>query len=410
MDASTDAKDRLNARTRISAAQPPDVPSGRHRCPYTLPVAQGAAGSVSVPPGYEFIRALGQGATGWVALARQAQLERLVAIKMIHAGIYDRAGQKRLIREGRAIVSLRHPAVVTVYELRVTPNGAALVMEYLSGGNMRALIDSGRLTGSHAALLLCEVAAGLAHAHGSGIVHRDVKPANVLLTADGHAKIADFGLARLSMVRDSYRTSTDSTTAGTPTYMAPEQIVDPVHELAASDAYSFAVLAYETLTGARPYPARNATAVIEAHLSAAPMPPWRAAPALDPDVGRILLAGLAKRPQDRPSVTRIAEQISRVSPMQWDALFASRPSSPAVGPGPDATRAGPELTESDPRAQPVAAVGETVAARPPVRPAPATRPSAGRARRGGWRVAVVVLAAVTGSLVALAVVLMARHL
>jgi len=382
---------------------------GRNRCSYTLLVAQGAAGSVSVPPGYEFVRALGQGATGWVALAWQAQLERLVAIKMIHAGIYDRAGQKRLIREGRALVALRHPAVVTVYELRVTSNGAALVMEYLSGGNMRALIDSGRLTGSHAALLLCEVAAGLAHAHESGIVHRDVKPANVLLTADGHAKIADFGLARLSMVPDSYRTSADST-AGTPTYMAPEQIVDPAQELAASDAYSFAVLAYETLTGARPYPAGNATAVIEAHLSAVPMPPWRTAPALDSDVGRILLAGLAKRPQDRPPVTRIAEQISQVSPARWDALFASRPRSPAVGPEPDAIGAGPDRTEDDDRPQPVPAFGGTVAARPLVLPPPDAGTAAVHAFRRGWRVAVVLLAAVTGSLVALAVVLMARHL
>jgi serine/threonine protein kinase len=274
---------------------------------------------------------------------------------------------------------------------------------------MRALIDSGRLTGSHAAVLLCEVAAGLAHAHGAGIVHRDVKPANVLLTADGHAKIADFGLARLSMVPDSYRTSADST-AGTPTYMAPEQIVDPAHEMAASDAYSFAVLAYETLTGARPYPAGNAKAVIEAHLSAVPMPPWRAAPGLDPDVGRILLAGLAKRPQDRPSVTRIAEQISRVSPAQWDALFAGRPRSPAVGPAPDATQAAPDRTEPDDRPPPVPPLGGTAADRPLLRPSPTPGPAAVRAPRQGWRLAVVVLAAVTGSLVALAVVLMARHL
>jgi eukaryotic-like serine/threonine-protein kinase len=388
-----------------------------------LLVSQGAAGSVSVAPGYEFVRALGQGATGSVVLAWQPQLERLVAIKMIHAGIYDRAGQKRLIREGRAVVALRHPAVVTVYELRATSNGAALVMEYLSGGNMRELIDSGRLTGSHAAQLLCEVAAGLAHAHRSGIVHRDVKPANVLLTSDGHAKIADFGLARLSMDPDSYRTSADST-AGTPTYMAPEQIVDPAHELAASDAYSFAVLAYETLTGARPYPAGNATAVIEAHLSAVPTPPWRAVPALDLDVGRVLLAGLAKRPQDRPSVTRIAEQISQVSPAQWDALFAGRPRSPAVDPapdaieagpdrteaGPDRTEAGPNRTEADDRPQPVPAFGGTVAARPLVLPRPAAGPAAVHALRRGWRVAVVLLAAVAGSLMALAVVLMARHL
>ena len=355
---------------------------------YSLPMAQGGPGSASVPPGYEFIRVLGQGATGWVALARQAQLDRLVAIKTIHAGIYDRDGQKRLIREGRAIVALRHPAVVTVHELRPTPSGAALVMEYVSGGNLRTLIDSGRLTGSHAAYLLCEVAAGLAHAHGSGIVHRDVKPANVLLTADGHAKIADFGLARLSLIPDSYRTSADSS-AGTPTYMAPEQIVDPAHESPAGDAYSFAVLAYEILTGSRPFAARGAAEVIEAHLRGVPMPPWQAAPTLDPDVGRIMLAGLAKRPDDRPSVLQIAEQISRVSPADWDALFASRPRSLPPSPAP--------------------VVGVDVPARPPARRPRAVAPVT-RAPRSGFRIAAVVLAALTGSLVALAVVLMTRHL
>jgi serine/threonine-protein kinase len=340
-----------------------------------------------VPPGYEFIRVLGQGATGWVALARQTQLERLVAIKTIHAGIYDRAGQKRLIREGRAIVALQHPAVVTVHELRATPNGAALVMEYVSGGNLRDLIDSGRLTGSHAAYLLCEVAAGLAHAHESGVVHRDVKPANVLLTAGGHAKVADFGLARLSLVPDSYRTSADSST-GTPTYMAPEQIVDPTHESPAGDSYSFAVLAYEMLTGSRPFAARGAAELIEAHLRGVPMPPWQAAPALDPEVGRILLAGLAKSPDDRPSVLQIAEQISRVSPAEWDALFASRHRSRPPSPAP--------------------VVGDDVPA-----PPTAWRPRAvafARAPRGGFRIAAVVLGALTGSLAALAVVLMTRHL
>jgi serine/threonine protein kinase len=350
-------------------------------------MAQGGSGAASVPPGYEFIRVLGQGATGWVALARQAQLERLVAIKTIHAGIYDRAGQKRLIREGRAIVALRHPAVVTVHELRATQSGAALVMEYVSGGNLRALIDSGRLTGSHAAYLLCEVAAGLAHAHGSGIVHRDVKPANVLLTADGHAKIADFGLARLSLVPDSYRTSADSS-AGTPTYMAPEQILDPAHESPAGDAYSFAVLAYEILTGSRPFAARGPAELIEAHLRGVPMPPWQAAPTLDPDVGRILLAGLAKGPDERPSVWQIAKQISRVSPAEWDALFASRHESRPPSPAP---------------------VGVDVPARPPASRPPAVALVA-RAPHRGFRIAAVLLAALTGSLVALAVVLMTRHL
>jgi eukaryotic-like serine/threonine-protein kinase len=348
-------------------------------------MAQGGSGSASVPPGYEFIRVLGQGATGWVALARQVELERLVAIKTIHAGIYDRAGQKRLIREGRAIVALRHPAVVTVHELRATPSGAALVMEYVSGGNLRALIDSGRLTGSHAACLLCEVAAGLAHAHRSGIVHRDVKPANVLLTADGHAKIADFGLARLSLVPDSYRTSADSS-AGTPTYMAPEQIVDPAHESPAGDAYSFAVLAYEVLTGSRPFAARGPAELIAAHLRGVPMPPWQAARRSTPTSGGSCWPDWRNA---RTTVHRSCRSPSRVSPTEWDALFASRHRSRPPSPAP--------------------IVGMDVPAGPPYRRPPAVAVAA-RAPRGGFRIAAVVLAALTGSLVALAVVLMTRHL
>jgi serine/threonine protein kinase len=385
-------------------------------------MAAGSSDSALLPDGYEYVRMLGHGASGWVALARQVQLDRLVAIKAIHAGGHDRAGQRRLEREGRAVVALRHPGIVAVYELRRTANGAALVMEYVPGGDLRALMDFGTLTGSHAAGLLVEMASGLAHAHAAGIIHRDVKPANVLITADGHAKIADFGLARLTRSPHEFRTSTAGV-SGTPAYMAPEQILDPSSELPGSDTYAFAVLAYELLTGARPYAARVVAEVIAAHLNDAAMPPWQVAPSLDGQVGRILLAGLAKNPQERPSPAQIAAVIRRVTPPQWDAYFRTRvpPARPNPESGATPTRtegaiAGQGAGHREPPVAPSPALGPGAIAPAPATPGHGDRVHAlpvrarVRVRTVTWRVAVVLGFAVAGSAFGLVLVVIARRL
>jgi serine/threonine-protein kinase len=344
------------------------------------------------------------------------QLDRLVAIKAIHAGDHDRASQRRLEREGRAVVALRHPGIVAVYELRQTASGAALVMEYAPGGDLRALMDSGTLTGSHAAALLGEMAAALTHAHAAGIVHRDVKPANVLITTDGHAKIADFGLARLTRTPGAYRTSAAGV-SGTPAYMAPEQILDPSREVPGSDTYAFAVLAYELLTGARPFPAHGVAEVIAAHLYGVPIPPWQIAPGLDGQVAQILLWGLAKHPQERPSPAQIADEIRRVPPAQWDAFFRTRmptarpdAESGATSTQTEASIAGP----SDPYVPPAPALrsGGNVAAPAPMvhgNRGPAV-PGRARARPGTGRLVVVLGSALAGAVLGLVLVLIARRL
>ncbi len=362
-------------------------------------MAGGSPQSALVPDGYDYVRVLGQGATGVVVLARQVNLDRFVAIKSIHAGVYDRAGQRRLEREGRALVALRHPGIVSVFELARTDRGAALVMEYVPGGDLATLSRSGGLGGAHAATLICETADALMHAHAVGIVHRDVKPANVLLTDDGHAKITDFGLARLSASSQAFRTATDLVT-GTPAYLAPEQIVDPMHEQPANDTYAFTVLAYELLTGRRPFPVRDVAALIDAHLHTAPVPPWEYAPRLPEPAGRALLAGLAKDPRDRPPPAALADRIRQVPAAVWDEVYATRlPPRPSGAGRADATVAGPDV-----RAQPLRATPDAVVARR----AP-TRPVARRTRAGlAWRTLVIGGAVLGGVVVGLLIALLTR--
>jgi serine/threonine protein kinase len=372
-----------------------------------------------VPDGYEFIRRLGDGANGAVLLARHVSLDRLVAIKVLHAGRYDRQGQRRLEREGRAVASLRHPNIVAVHLLQATPAGYALVMEYLPGGDLRGLMDSGALTGSHALLLLTEIAAGLAHAHAEGVVHRDVKPANVLITADGHAKIGDFGLARLSRAGGVFRT-VDGAARGSPAYLAPEQILDPTRESPAADAYSFAVLAYELVVGQRPFTATSVAAMINDQLNEAPTAPRELAPGLPDDAERALLAGLAKQPQARLSPRQLVEQLDALTPADWDAWFATRRIVPdAVDP-----TAVADVTQAAAAPDPVT---DTAAATPGPRPSLTMIPTNNSAqlsaasstpRRSNAverklrraRIAVLICAILVGALVGLAVALVTRQL
>jgi hypothetical protein len=255
---------------------------------------------------YRIEELVGEGGMSRVYRARDEVLERLVAIKVLHEHFgRDPAYVERFRREARAIAKLAHPNIVTVIDRGEFDGRQFIVFEHVSGETLESLVErEAPLPVTRALTIAHQVARALAFAHDRGIVHRDVKPHNVLLAPEGAAKVTDFGIAR-SLEPDD--TLTDAgTLLGTSHYIAPEQASgQPVD--ARSDQYSLGVVLYELLTGEVPYPGDNAMAVAMRHLRD-PVPSVRARrPGLSPRVDAIVARALAKKPRDRfPSVEAMA--------------------------------------------------------------------------------------------------------
>ncbi|MCU1594337.1 MAG: hypothetical protein JWO12_1729 [Frankiales bacterium] len=260
-----------------------------------------------LPKGYEQVRVLGVGGFGEVVLARQVGLDRLVAVKRLRAR--DLAGPDevaRFHREAQVLAALKHPAIVRVYDFRREGGDATLVMEYVEGASLADLI--GELTPARALRALDDVAEALHTAHEHHVIHRDVKPDNVFVLRDGHAKLGDFGLARAVADPSVFRT-TDGDIRCTPAYFAPElgqQLGEPD---ARSDAYAFAVMAYEVLTGRLPYDDVGGLALIAAHWTREPPDPADLVPGFPPEASAALLAGLAKDPSVRLSPRQLVARL-----------------------------------------------------------------------------------------------------
>ena len=202
---------------------------------------------------YRITRTLGQGAFGTVYLAQDTLLDRPVAIKELTAAAQaDPVGFQRFLQEARAAGSLNHPNIVTVYALKPTDDAVYLVMEYLPGGSLRGLLSQrGRLPVEDAVRIAADVCDGLAAAHAKGIVHRDVKPENILLTADGRAKVGDFGIAHVPRTAGGATVGGLTQTGfqpGTLVYMSPEQIRGEAVD-GRSDVYQVGAMLHEMLAG-----------------------------------------------------------------------------------------------------------------------------------------------------------------
>ncbi|MGW3122887.1 serine/threonine-protein kinase [Streptomyces sp. NPDC001107] len=263
-------------------------------------------------PGYAAVRTLGEGAGGRVVLARHTATGVPVAVKYLSERLRtDREFLARFRAEARLLGELRHPCVVRLYEYVEARAGAAIVMEAVDGVSLRQLLRRQGATGPEAALVLLKGSLlGLGAAHTAGVVHRDYKPENVLVRADGTSALADFGIA--------VHSGRETEVAGTPAYMAPEQWNgEPAGP--AADVYAASVVFFECLTGRRPFPGDDMTALRLQHLRASA--PLDEVPA---PVRGLLRAGLAKDPADRPGVESFLADLERSAVEGYGADWEER--------------------------------------------------------------------------------------
>jgi tRNA A-37 threonylcarbamoyl transferase component Bud32 len=251
-------------------------------------------------------RELGRGGMAVVYAGFDTQLQRRVAVKVLLPDIAnDRSMADRFLREARTVAALQHPHVVTVYSVRSRDGVDAIVMQFVEGRSLDAVLQDGRaLPLPVAGMLLAQAAAGLQHAHDRGVIHRDVKPANVLIDHDGRAIVSDFGIAR----RDhGPRTTETGLVVGTWAYMSPEQrTADAITP--ATDQYALGVMAFELLTGQLPYTGSPGE-MLRAHMHDPPPSVRALRPEVSPAVDALVQRMMAKAPDDRLPSLRDAERV-----------------------------------------------------------------------------------------------------
>ena len=254
---------------------------------------------------------------GEVFRATDEQLGRVVAVKLLLPSGHDARGAARFQREARAAARLSDPHVVSVYDFGQHGDGFFLVMELVEGRTVSAeLAEHGPLSKERAIDIIEQAAAGLAAAHREDVVHRDVKPGNLLLAADGTVKVADFGIAHVPGDASSTLTATGQI-IGSTHYLAPErarggQAGKP------SDMYALGCVLYQLVTGEPPFTAEHPTAILYQHVDTPPAPPSLTRPELRGPFETVLLQMLAKEAADRPSAAGIAAGALRAEPLGAD--------------------------------------------------------------------------------------------
>jgi serine/threonine protein kinase len=296
---------------------------------------------------YELQEVIGRGAMGVVWLARDPAIGRVVALKTIQIpdGTPDSVrvdSLARFAREARAAGLLAHPNIVTVYDVGSVDGDHStsyIAMEFVEGRTLRQMVPHGeRLEPDQVLDLAMQVARGLEYAHQRGVVHRDVKPANILMRDDGLVKLADFGVARI----ESSELTRTGQSVGSPSYIAPEMLRDQGVD-GRADLFSLGVILYELLTGLKPFRGDTMPALYHQILSVDPLPPSRFDPDIPIEWDPLVMRLLSKNPDERyPSAAELLEDLR--------ALEAGRV-PPFATPGPEAQTL--ELAEVTPLPEPV---------------------------------------------------------
>lgn len=270
-------------------------------------------------PGYEMIERIGAGGMGTVYKARQVSMDRVVAMKVLHRELCEDSDFiQRFVQEARAAGRLSHPNIVHVFDVNKSNNIYFFSMEYVDGGNVKRLLKKdGKIEPGRAVKIVLQAAQALAYAHSQGIIHRDVKPDNLMLTREGEAKLADLGIARTFEEQDESGKATR--VYGTPHYMAPEQALGkPVD--ARADVYSLGATLYHMLTGRTPFSGASATEVLKAHIQEELPPITESAPEVSEALCHVCERMMSKKPEKR--YQRMEEVIVDLEKVKKDASVA----------------------------------------------------------------------------------------
>src|SRR6266568_1627400 len=259
---------------------------------------------------YELLEEIGRGAQGVVFRARQKSLNRIVALKVISLGQWaSKAHLKRFRREAEAAASLDHPSIVPIYEVGERDGSCYFSMKFVEGGQLDEVSRRTPVSIRQAVELIAKVARTVHYAHDHGILHRDIKPGNILLDAKGEPLLTDFGLARLVEAESTITRTREA--LGTPSYMAPEQAAGEYTKLSnASDVYGLGAVLYQLLTDHPPFAGGTTYETIKLLLDTEPRQPRLLNPKIDRDLNIICLKCLEKDPQRRyPSALAFAEDL-----------------------------------------------------------------------------------------------------